>query len=139
MSQNDLEKAAKEISKDIDVLMTLREKLDSVCPNSKGNHKDADFQKVQIIANHYESWFNFMSGIAAGGLILLITISATVYFTISVFGGFIGFGLIAGVGVYIIFEMRKNHNRQLEKINRIMNRIEKEESLPSIIELERNP
>ena len=139
MSESDLEKAAKEISKDMDILMTLREKLDSVCPNSKGNHKDADFQKVQIIANHYESWFNFMGAIAAGGLILLITVSATVYYTISASGGFIGFGMSAIGGVYIILQMRKDHSRQLEKINRIMNRIEKEESLPSIIELEHNP
>lgn len=48
MSESDLEKAAKEISKDIDILMTLREKLDSVCPDPKGNHEDIDFQKIQV-------------------------------------------------------------------------------------------
>lgn len=80
-----------------------------------------------------------MGAIAAGGLILLITVSATVYYTISIVGGFIGFVVSAVSGVYIILEMRKNHNRQLERINRMMIRIEEGKSLPSIIELEKNP
>jgi hypothetical protein len=138
MADSDLEKAVNEISKDIEILESLKEKIDSVCPNSKGNSKDADFQKVQILANHYESWFAFLSAIAAGGLILLITASLTVYWTFGILYGYISFGLTAVGGLYIIGYMRKGHRKQLEKINELMNRIEKEESLPSIIELEHN-
>jgi hypothetical protein len=67
------------------------------------------------------------------------SVSVTVYYTISVSGGFISFGLTAIGGVYIILHMRGEHRKQLEKINRLINRIEDEESLPSIIEIERNP
>ena len=139
MSDSDLEKAVKEISKDIDTLKALKEKLDSVCPKSKEADKALELQKVQILDNYYGSWFNFMGSIAAGGLILLITVSATVYFTISIIGGFIGFGLTAIAGVYILVKMKQDHRKQLEKINRVMNRVENEESLPSVTELVNNP
>ena len=80
-----------------------------------------------------------MSGIAAGGLILLITASLTVYYTFGILFGYISFGLTGVGGVYIIRYMRGTHRKQLEKINGLMNRIENEESLPSVIELDCNP
>ena len=134
MAENELEKAVKEINKDIDTIKTLEEKIDSLCPSSKD--KVVDLQKVQVLDNYFSSWFNFLGAIAAGGLILLITVSTTIYYTLSVIGGFIGFGISAVSGVYIILEMKKNHKRNIEKINKLIVRIEKGESLPSISELE---
>ncbi len=139
MSESDLEKAVKEISKDLDTIKALKEKLDSICDKSKDTKREVDFQKVQIIASHEESWFNFLSAIAAGGLILLITVSVTIYYTLSVLGGDIAFIMSAIGGVYIIIHMRGEHRKLLERINRLMNRLENGESLPSIAELERNP
>jgi hypothetical protein len=118
MSDNTLEKAAKGIIKNIDALKNLKEKLDSMCPNS--GVEVVDLQKVQILDSHYSSWFSFMGGIAAGGLILLITISATVYYTISAIGGFIGFGISGVTVAYIIFDMKRNHKETWRKSTELL-------------------
>lgn len=136
MSESNLEKAIKEISKDIDTLKTLKEKLNSIFDKSRESDNELNFQKVQIIASHQESWFNFLSGIAAGGLILLISASLTIYYTFGVLYGYISFGLTVIGGVYIVLHMKGEHRKQLEKINGLMIRAENEASLPSIIELE---
>jgi hypothetical protein len=77
-----------------------------------------------------------LSGVAAGGLIMLITASLTVYFAFGILCGHISFGLTVVGGGYIICYMRGGYRNQLEKINKLINRIENKERLPTIIELE---
>lgn len=83
MSENDLEKAVKEISKDLDTLTTLKEKFDVVFNKSKENDKDEEkeftFQlemlKVQLGSDVFASIISVIMSIMVAITIVLITLS----------------------------------------------------------------
>ena len=104
----------------------------------KTPNRDVDLQKAQVLANHYGEWFNFLSIFVAGGIILLLTISYTIYSTIYTYHiviGSIAFVLTGMFMLWVLGFLRKEHKAKLEKINKIVDRIEKGDALPSILEL----
>ncbi len=103
---------------------------------AKKTNRDVDLQKVQILDNQYQSWFNFLSAFAAGGIIGLLLFSAGIYQT-NFIAGSIAFVLTLIAMFWILDYMRKQQKMQLEKINRIVERIEKGDTLPSLIELKK--
>jgi hypothetical protein len=105
-------------------------------PETKISNRDVDLQKVQILDNENQSWFNFLSAVVAGGIIGLLLFSAGVYEKNFLVGS-IAFGATGIFMVWALDHMIKLQKRQLEKINKIVERIEKEESLPSLIELKK--
>jgi amino acid permease len=108
----------------------------------KISNRDIDLQKIQVLDNNFQSLFNFMCSIASGGLIAVIVLIATIYYTTPAIQNANNFTvyIIINSTVFLIFlfilkYLRNQRIKHLREISTLVDRIENGYTLPSINEL----
>jgi uncharacterized membrane protein YbhN (UPF0104 family) len=103
-------------------------------------NQEVEFLKIQVLANYYHSQFtilaSFSFSITIAWLVILITllfqevISPETYFS--------GIIFVIAVLMSALFFIRMEYHKNLDKIDKLLHRLEKREPLPSLKELRRS-
>jgi hypothetical protein len=99
--------------------------------------QDIDLQKIQVLENSYQGWFNFRSSIIAGGIIGTLILVATMQYEkiLNIYAFAVGYLIIVFSSLIFIRDMKQSHNKHIGFINDLIQKIEKGEKFESIEEL----
>lgn len=106
--------------------------------------KDVELKKIDVLDSNFQTWFNTLSSIWIGALIGVLILILTVYYNKQFSSNemlnaaiailFIMVAYVA-LGVWGTRFMSKRSNEHLAYVDTLLDKIEKGETLPSIIEL----
>ena len=100
-------------------------------------NQEIDLQKIQVIESSYERWFNFKVSIIAGGLIGILIFVATMQYEkiINIYGLAISDLLILAFAIYLIWDLKQNHEQHNRFVNDLIHKIENGDKLDPIEKL----
>jgi hypothetical protein len=101
--------------------------------------EDIELQKIQTLDSHFQTWFNFIGSIVTGVVIGLSIAFITLFYegVVGLALYFLAFAVVYAALGYCLWFMRKRNDEYLEFIDSLYARIEKGETLPSLMELQR--
>jgi uncharacterized protein YacL len=108
-------------------------------------NRDIDLQKIQILSDDFQAYFNVGASIGVGGLIGLLILALTAYYNKQFSSDVMTnlyLTLIAVVGVYILFFvlikfLDKRSNEFLAFVDKLQAKVEKGENLPLLTKLKK--
>jgi hypothetical protein len=102
--------------------------------------QDIDLQKIQILESYYQGWFNFKASLIAGAVVGTLILIATIEYEkiIPLLGFFISWLIIMVLSIYVLNDMKKDHEKHVSFINELIEKIEKGERLDSIEKLRKS-
>lgn len=100
-------------------------------------NRDVDLQKIQVLDSNYQTWFNLIGSVYAGGFVGLLILATTLYYE-GPLRNLILIGLaylVVFVGIfYGLRYLKKEHDRHLKFISDKTERVQKGELLKSLWE-----
>jgi hypothetical protein len=102
-------------------------------------NRDVDLQKIQILNDWYQAYFNIVGSVIAGGFIGLVVLFTTLFYGNLLMLSMIFLILWVGFAIFGKRFLDKNYDAFLTYIDTLHRKVERGEALPSIMELRKKP